>query len=181
MIYISSFVPAIFVLVLLQFYCTYETDNYLWWFYTKNSKNFQKVFLHVLRYLKVWGKWWAILFFQKMCRMRIFGFQIYLLFFKNHRNGLRNKFISTLSLIKPPKNVCNLRTLVLGCSRKRGHWHTHLRLKYSQTKIQIFEQNLSCMLAKKSIAGLVVLLICTNYSKTFCKQISAMHFFVFKH
>ena len=38
-------------------------------------------------------------------------FQIYLLFFKTHSNGLSNKFIHTLSLIRPPKNVCNF-----------GHW-----------------------------------------------------------
>ena len=38
----------------------------------------------------------------------------------------------------------------------------------------------SYMLAEKNIAGLVVLLIFTNYSKIFCEQISAMHFFIFK-
>ena len=119
-------------------------------------------------------------FSKKNCNICIFGFQIYLLFFKTHSNGLSNKFIPTLSLVKPPKNVCNLWALVLSCSRKHGHWDTHVLLKYSQTKIQIFEQNLPYMLAEKSIAGLVVLLICTNYSKIFCKQISAMHFFIFK-
>ena len=71
----------------------------------------------------------------------IFGFQIYQLFFKTRSNGLSNKFIPTLSLIKPLKNDCNLWTLVLGCSRKHGDWDTHVLLKYSQTKIQIFEQN----------------------------------------
>ena len=144
---------------------------HLRWFYTKNCKKFKK-------YFKVRGKWWAILFFQNNCKMCIFGFQIYLLFFRTHSNGLSNKFISTLSLIKSPKNVCNLWIVVLGCSSK--HWDTHVLLKYSQTKIQIFEQNLPYILAEKSMAGLVVVLICTNYSKIFCHQISAMHFFIFK-
>ena len=119
-------------------------------------------------------------FSKKNCRLCIFGFQKYLLFFKAHCNSLSNKFIPTLSLIKPPKNVCNLWTLVLGCSRKHVHWDTHVLLKYSQTKIQIPEQNLPYMLVEKSIAGLVVLLICTNCSKSFCKKISSMHFFIFK-
>ena len=78
---------------------------------------------------------------KKIYEICIFGFQIYQLFFKTRSNGLSNKFIPTLSLIKPLKNVCNLWTLVLGCSRKHGHWDTHDLLKYSQTKIQIFEQS----------------------------------------
>ena len=103
-------------------------------------------------------------FSKRNCNICIFGFQIYL-FFKTHSNGLSNKFIPN----KTPKNVCNFWTLVLGCSHKHGHWDTHVLLKYSQTKIQIFEQNLPHMLAEKSIAGFVVLLICSNYSKIFLK------------
>ena len=52
---------------------------------------------------------------KKIYEICIFGFQIYQLFFKTRSNGLSNKFIPTLSLIKPLKNVCNLWTLVLGC------------------------------------------------------------------
>ena len=135
------------------------------------------MFFGTLKYEESGGQY---CFSKKNCKICIFGFQIYLLFFKTHSNGLSNKFIPTLSLIKPPKNVCNLWTSVLGCSRKHGHWDTHVLLKYSQTKIQIFEQNLPYMLAVKSIAGLVVLLICTNYSKIFYKQTSAMHLFILK-
>ena len=120
-------------------------------------------------------------FSRKICKICIFDFQIYLLFFKTHSNGLSNKFIPILSLIKPLNNVCNFWKLILGCSSKHGHWDTHVLFKYSQTKIQIFEQNLPCMLAELSIAGPVVLSICTNYCKIFCKQISAMQFFIFKH
>ena len=29
---VASFVPAIFAVVLLQFYCTFEIGNYLWTF-----------------------------------------------------------------------------------------------------------------------------------------------------
>ena len=100
---------------------------------------------------------------KKKSKIGTFGFQIYLLFFKTHGNGLSNKFIPILSLIKPPKNVCNLWTLALGCSHKHGHWDTHVLLKYSQTKIQIFEQNLPYMLAEKSIAGLVVQTIIAKF------------------
>ena len=60
-------------------------------------------------------------FSKKNCKICIFGFQIYLLFFKTHSNRLSNKFIPTLSLMKPLKNVCNLWTLVLGCSHKHDH------------------------------------------------------------
>ena len=115
--------------------------------------------------------------------MCIFGFQIYLLFFKTHTNGLSNRFIPTLSLIPRPlsplqkkekKNLCNLWTLVLGCFRKHGHWNTHVFLKYIQTKIQIFVQNLPCMVTDISIAGLAVFLICINYSKFFDKYLQSI-------
>ena len=90
----------------------YYLMKVLRWFYTKNCKKFQRIFFHVFRYFKIWGKWWAILLFFFKCKIGIFGCKIYLLFLKAHSNGLSNKFIPTLSLINLPQKMLAI----------FGHW-----------------------------------------------------------